>query len=562
MSKPQISDEPKHPWELVCEALGLSVRSRALPTTTTCPLCGHTTLRLFNDSVCTGAWHHCSHCNHCGDLVELAADAWGISRDAAGARCGITPKNLTRFDTELDARRGANALWQNASKDYSAANMPNLQKLRRAYNLLLPIHPEEWITRAGDLVGAADAANVRKIISGTVRQATFKFPSSVSPLTAKKERGGTWSNMILGRFESSPGRICVFRALANLGERGKDDVVVPVWPTADQNIRGKWEGGLYGVYSVLKSAHNQPVIAVNDWILALQCQLRSLRSSLTPMPIVAYQEHDNYRTRRAWQCLEGRQIVFWNSELDAGTLLQAAETNGRIVIGRWPDRNNQTQLGQFLRDHGESLYTYLLNRSKPWEQVFHRWLVKNQKTRAWLDMRESLDAAGADLTYIIQQIKQPLLSKQSLPVREIRVGQTIIVEKADRWTARSPLLHKAKNVEILNCTFIITHVITDTQDPQHAVYYYGRAAFNGQHVPFLERAETVRDKTAAWLFDLIGSAGLGAVAWSKTYADALHQIAIMFHTPVPVSEPVVKWRERLSSKPSRKGRTYGADAAF
>ncbi len=357
-------------------------------------------------------------------------------------------------------------------------------------------------------------------------------------------------------YESSPGRICGFSALGREGVRVKDEMFIPVWPAHDKNFKGPIEGGLYGLSTITHLPHNRSVIAVDDWMLALQCQVRTLRSQRRPMPIVAWRDQGRYHTKRAWQSLEGRQVIFWGTELTVPILIQAVDTNGRIALLTWPDRNDQPALAQFLRDRGGGdIQRYIEKVARPWEDVLRCWLVRHRNSRNWLDFREQLQAAGGDLEYIVQQIRQPRL-RQSLSIREISFGAKRVIEQSDRWILRT---QPDKKTELLNCTLKITHVILDTADPEQTAYYYGRIAFDGQHIPFLERADAVREKTSAWLADTVARAGLGAVACLHAYRNDLHQIAIMFHSPVPISEPVVYWRRKLpknEAKPYREARPY------
>lgn len=553
------------PWEVVCEALGITAHSRALPTTLGCPLCGKTALHVFNDNVCTGAWHHCHGCQSRGDMLDLAAAFWRVTRAAAAGRCGLKPALLVRATAEAEARERADELWRRASKDYLAATMERLQKLRRMYNLLLPIRHEDWTEFGSDLVGAADVETIRQFArkhSDGVRSKVFgKDPAG----EIRKGGHGIPDRMeaLMVRYESNPGRICAFAGLVREGRRVKDDFYIPVWPTNDRCNRNKWEGGLYGLSTVIQAAHNQSVIAVDDWMLALQCQMRTLRSQLRPMPIVAWRDAGKHRTRAAWQGLEGRQVIFWGTELTVPLLIQAVETSGRIALLSWPDRQDQPALAQFLRDRGgQDIHGYIERHAKPWETVLYRWLIKHQKSRAWLDFREQLEAAGGDLAYIVQQIKQPRLSKQALPVREIRIGRSAIVEQGDHWLIRT--VTSRKGSELLNCTLRITHIVRDTEDPDHGTYYYGRIAYNGHHIPFLERTEVVREKTAQWIAHVVEKSGLGAVSYANDHKGHLHQVALMFHTPIPVSEPITKWRRKLpdpETRPYREARAYHPEPA-
>ena len=98
MSTPPKSLNARVPWLSLLSQLEVVVPSPVLPAVfLRCPLCGHSRLTIMEDYLAEGETFHCRNCNESGDMIELAAKAWGLSIKA-------TIIKLTRrgFDLPID----------------------------------------------------------------------------------------------------------------------------------------------------------------------------------------------------------------------------------------------------------------------------------------------------------------------------------------------------------------------------------------------------------------------------------------------------------------------------
>src|ERR1700687_773288 len=72
------------PWsKAYARALGIRFSGPVLAAQTTCHLCRRESLSLFRGRSGQGNWHYCHDCQSTGDLIELAAAAWGMQPDTA-----------------------------------------------------------------------------------------------------------------------------------------------------------------------------------------------------------------------------------------------------------------------------------------------------------------------------------------------------------------------------------------------------------------------------------------------------------------------------------------------
>jgi hypothetical protein len=95
---------------------------------------------------------------------------------------------------------------------------------------------------------------------------------------------------------------------------------------------------------------------------------------------------------------------------------------------------------------------------------------------------------------------------------------------------------------VCNAMLRITHVIKE--EKTGSLFYRGEVRFRGETIQFIEIAETVRKKTAAWLERFLMEHGLGVFVCCPKFRRHLQDIAILFYEPAVVVDDVRKWVER------------------
>ena len=100
MSTPPKSLSARVPWLWLLGQLEVVVPSPVLPAIfLRCPLCGHAQLTIMEDYLTGGQWFYCRNCDESGDMIELAAKAWGLS--IAGTIIKLARRG---FDLPTDCR--------------------------------------------------------------------------------------------------------------------------------------------------------------------------------------------------------------------------------------------------------------------------------------------------------------------------------------------------------------------------------------------------------------------------------------------------------------------------
>ena len=116
MSTPPKSLNSRVPWSLLLGQLEVVVRSPVLPAISRCPLCRNERLTIMEDWLNGGQSFYCRECNESGDMIELAAKAWGMSVAA-------TIIKLTRLGFDLPAD-------SNAIRGYLTGHVEYRKRLR------------------------------------------------------------------------------------------------------------------------------------------------------------------------------------------------------------------------------------------------------------------------------------------------------------------------------------------------------------------------------------------------------------------------------------------------
>ena len=83
MSSPPANFIERAHWARVLERLNVPPATDALPLTTTCPTCRQPQLTCYEDALTEGQWFYCPVCKRGGDPIQLAAETWGVTIEAA-----------------------------------------------------------------------------------------------------------------------------------------------------------------------------------------------------------------------------------------------------------------------------------------------------------------------------------------------------------------------------------------------------------------------------------------------------------------------------------------------
>jgi len=518
----------------------------ALPLRTTCPLCGRHALDLFNDNISGGQWHHCAECRSAGDMIELASASWGCEPGTALARlseagvqlppeCGDPAEVSAYVDRYPAYRRRMADLWAAAKANLPQSRSSDVGKIRTRHNLKLDVSLQRWRAGPGHLVGSIGWRDVE--VAFNPSSAT----SSSGMSSYRVFKGKHWGEVLTVPFYDLPDRIRAFMFLGREGRPHLDQVFRRL--TLGQG-RADWsEAGLAGIESVALAGDPASVIATDDYLLNLQVQFRNFRSSMRSIPMVVWRDDGECRTRTAWSILGGKRVVFWAREIDHRVVMQAVETDGRISTAGPATPTREAMLHYLRLRPGNDLERVVLKHAKPWAEALRAWMAEAPEGKVQ-DLTLRLEQAGADVSYIFRQLGGDYHTTRVSPMRGVQLNDQQVVEQHDRWYLEGSRRHGKGRRQVSNATLRLTHAIKDRETG--TMHYRGVIRYKGTEIPFIEKLDTVRRKTAEWMAAkmLDAEAGVLAVGAMRTN---LHQIAVLFHEPVFVVDDLYKWVERLKA---------------
>jgi hypothetical protein len=509
-------------------------------------MCGADALHLYQDTIAGGYWHYCKGCKSSGNMIDLAAATWQVSNRAALLRMAelgvalpedcLSVEKVTKYETDEVAKRTRmNALWEQARTEYLQVRSDNMCYLRRRYCLLLDVSPERWAAGPGHLIGATHKVNMQKAIHPGV-MANNGWDMSTHPVFV----GSGWKEVILAPWYDLPNRIIAFSVIGRTGDPGRDQF----WRKVSWF---KPEAGLAGLPSVDLAESKNYVIAVNDWLLMLQMQMRNFRSSTVAMPIVTWRDDGKRRTSDAWTLLAGRSILFWCDKLDAKTIRQAIQTDGQIVMQDTMKANRQ-QVQQYLKNNlVTDIEKAIVRNAKPWPVALRNWMKKAGGGEASVLLAD-LEAAGVDVSYVMKQVG-PGRHLPVLPTaaRSIVMGRLTLKEHGDTWTACNVRTRQPN--EIANARLVLFYAIKDKATSE--MFYYGEVRHKGKRVAFVEKLDVVRDRPGAFIRDILVQHSLGVFIYKTALNGVpipLHQVAVAFNEPEFTVDDVWKWVERVEAE--------------
>jgi hypothetical protein len=411
--------------------------SQALPALVSCPVCGSARSTVYDDTISQGAWHYCLDCAHSGDMIELAAAAWGVSLLVAAHRLYRTgvplpseqlePAVFSEYLTAYPQHRAKIAeLWRQSQRYLIREVSPSLNRLRSRFRLTSQMSVERWLAGPGQFIGGYSYKSIEHIFCPS------RAYRPGGPYRVFYE--GHWDDVLVIPHHDLPGRICGFLFVGRDG--GPRDWVYKR-PTMSPIARPLEEAGL-GLYWAAhcgRTALGPYLFACADALLAVRLQLRHFATSSTPLPLVSYYAGPRAQTSAAaWLPLSNKTVVLWGWEMTASLVRQAINTNGLISVIRLPDQA-QARVDHFVREQEPpDLLRKILKRAKPWRDALRVWVdhAPDGEVEELLIHLAAAGASGPLLRGISPRldafVNAPPVSREVTFCRRCKV-----VEHNDRW---------------------------------------------------------------------------------------------------------------------------------
>lgn len=538
MSNPRRSLNDRVLWLQVLDALGLPVKSQALPTTTRCPFCKSGRLMILQDELAGGQWHSCLNCHSSGDMIELAAKVWRLGIPASvmklastGFSLPIKPDVIERYiEDQLKYRRHMAQLWKRAQegKLHTSSNLP---KLMQELHMKCTVSPEQWAAGPGHLLGGLGHREVGRYIvpshGGDSRLfcGHYKMP---------------WEDVLIFPFYDLPERICSFLFVGRRGREDQDYVFkqlrLSTMATRTPGISVIWESGVSMHPQIFESVAdwNNTLVAIADPAVAVQLHARHCEYSERPLPIVSWYPSDKIRPQNCWKMFSGRKLIFWAPVLTRHIIQQAIETGGMIsTIGPEVDSIARSPMQQYLWSSAPAdLVAAICDSAIPWDEA----LAKHMRGLSNTDIEDlllQLQLNGTNIELIKQKATGKLRTRLSTILaqestgRSIELQNKIVIEREGGWyvEGRRPGAYDM----IMDAQLRVDQIIH--QPKLKNTYYQGRLIFRGEEVAFCIPANSFNRDPFKVLNQLLLDNEKGILCCNAYWNRFILAIAQRFHLP-------------------------------
>jgi hypothetical protein len=532
------------PWsKAYAQAVGIPFSGPVLPAQTTCPKCQGERLSVYLDRNGRGNWHYCHDCQSTGDLIQLAAAAWGMQPDTALIRLfragwpvphdALAPARIENYLVHhVQYRHRMRQLWNLAREHMAKAVSPTVARLRHYFRLGGDIERER--EGLGQLVGwlpteIVEAGFCPKAAGTGGRDPGRRY--NCNPSAGRVFSGRGWDDVLTIPYYDLPDRLSAFLFVGRRGNHDAGDFVFrPLRGVARKKLR---EAGIAWLPTILRQPDSRTFVALADPLLALRIHVRHSLMSSRLLPLLAWHDGPEARTSAfAWHVVEGRKVIFWGWSLDHKLLHQAIQAGGYISLAAPYDPNDETITHYISRKAPDHLLHQVGKRAQPWRQALKEW-IKIYPDGMVEDLFLRLLAYGYRVEDLCHELGNPprlvqLFTRPSKQ-RTAWIGRTSVVEFDGCWYRGPSTRH---NDLALISDAIVRLDRIGLQNNQRA--YSGRILHMGHEIPFTDVAASTLEtkKSVAWLRQVLLDAGRGIPRYyGNKFGLSLFEVARCFQEP-------------------------------
>jgi len=519
------------PWNKLLDYVSNKKNLASLPTSTSCSLCKHGRLNLYQDPCQGGTWFYCNYCNSSGDMVTLAATLFKLTEALAVRqleRASVVDP-IQNLDLLLD-RRKRQVVNQSTRIDQlvkesrqGGKSIFNPASINLTSKLLLNIESSlSWAADGfGKLVGFSTGDRIEELLR---RRADISSPKKQRYL--KRRICPAESDVfLLCPYIDVPGR---YVGMSLVYANSRRQLKHTYWSAQYQAYKGDYhEGGIWAHPDVISGKYSSPVIFTSDFVAALRLQARNFNKSPQPLPLAVYRQagpSTNY-----WQSFFGREQIFWDCKLTPTTLSYAIKQGARVSrVGP-----NVGPIREYLsnREPGP-LIDRVIKDARPWYTVLAQ-LVDELAEDSLSDWLSELDLNSEETRQVADActIRNKSKFKQALSTRvltkSIPDAKGYLEQRPNGWYYVRP----GESEELVTTApFKITQAIVQ-HDAVNKTVYKVEVNYNHKVIPFYCEKDKFQTKPFKIIQDKLIEAGAGVVAYNSRYESSAVYSALQFHAP-------------------------------
>lgn len=493
----------RFPWTLVLPKLGTRVATGVLPALLRCPVCKADKLRIYDDLLLGGQWAHCNSCQFAGDLIEFAAAVWKCDIEGAllrlhqrGCDAGgnaLDPHEVLKYlEHHIAYRRRLNEFWRRAQQAPIQTPSQSLMHLLRQFNATESARPGTWRHHGGQLIGGAHRRDVEDLFQPDSYTVSLRANHGERSTERRGSGGGAnrifhgngWEDLLVIPHFDLPGRICGFTFVGREANPINGDVVFKAANLGNAGDTHR-EAGLAFWPAIEQPPHRHlgdSVFVFTDPSIALRLQLRHLRSSSLPLPIVIGMANQRAESKHVWKQLPDRRFIFWGDT--AAVLKQARETGGLVS----DYRVSSAELNKNLRHQQPLNWLRLIAKHAVTWDVALRAELRSCDASGAEELLHYLDLRPEELRDFIASCAEELrdrlrgINPQRFGHRRVRVGNHTVIESEAGWHLHS------SGEQISNAALRVEEVIVAASG---RCFYRGIARLKGRDLEFVVNEQDV-----------------------------------------------------------------------
>jgi len=323
-----------------------------------CPYCEAHAWTIHQDTRNLEEWHYCSQCKVNGSVLAMAAERLEMAQDDAlrylADRLGMTLTfdHLKAYHKSQHYAKQLRETWQQVQK--SNLSREEFQLLHQlGWHNSVPVSPARFAAGMGQLYGVTNSSVIKERLDSHYRGGK-NLTALVPYYKAINQVGAFYGHTGIREYFFAP-------------------------PHVGVNAHAVGEYGFAGLPFLLQSQSNTLVLTTMLHVM-MQTHAHNFNYNDTPLPLLAWRQHQAGGAERQWSSLGGRDLVLWERTPTAAVLHQAILSDARLsFVGPETDHQQPQEVSgkrwwAWVHDDAAPVVCERIVRSsRPYEHALKNW---------------------------------------------------------------------------------------------------------------------------------------------------------------------------------------------